>query len=206
MKSVARIVVVSLLLALIAGSAIAAEEKTAPAAAPAAAAPAAVPATLQATLPAVAPVAAPAVAPAFQKTQIVGSWIGFKIADLFSDSGTTDELSVDFLDAGDMVATFATEQKDLSLKLKVIGKWRLDNDLLVQKGVSVSEIEVTPTDDGGNTKQLKKDLEIFKAEQKKKIEQDPEFSKDSPDKILFIDAGFMATKTEKNEIMIFKKK
>jgi hypothetical protein len=156
-----------------------------------------------AAAPAPAPTtqALPAVKPAFEKSQLVGSWVGHKLVDIFSTDETIDEFGADFLEGGDLVATYVTDREDLYLKLKIMGKWRLENDSLIEKGVTVSEIELV-----SDKKIMKKDLDAMKAEQKKKIEQDPEFSKESADKILFIEAGFMVTKSDKGELMVFKKK
>lgn len=170
--------------------------------------PAKTPEPAKASEPAKAPEAA-ATAPAqaaqgaqsFDKAQIVGSWTGHKLTDIFSTDETIDEFGADFLEGGELVAIYVTDREDLYLKLKILGKWRIEGDKLIEKGVSVSDIELI-----SDKKVMKKELDAMKAEQKKKIEQDPEFSKESADKILFIEGGFMVTKSDKGELMVFKKK
>lgn len=142
----------------------------------------------------------------FERSSMVGSWIGYKLTDLFTTEGPFEEFSADFLESGDMVASVSIEHQDFYLTLKILGKWRLENGRLFQKGVAVGDIDVTWSQDGENVGRARKDLETFKTEQRRKIEQDPEFSKETEDRVLFFDSGFMATRTAKNEVMVFKKK
>jgi hypothetical protein len=146
------------------------------------------------------------VAPETERAPFVGSWVGYKLTDLFAIEGPFEEFNADFLDGGDMVASLSIEHRDFYLTLKILGKWRVEEGRLYQKGVAVGGIDVTWSQDGEDAGRSKKDLDAFKTEQRRKIEQDPEFSKETVDRILFVDAGYMATRTAKNEVVVFKKK
>ena len=136
--------------------------------------------------------------------------MGNNAREFFSEEGPKIDFEVDFLDSGDSQTLVTAYDSLLIIETRILGKWRLEGDKLMQRGESLAEVKLSIDEAAKPGKEKRKELTQqmpkLQADLTKKMQEELTSPKESADTILSLEKGILVTKDSQGEVYVFQKK